>query len=358
MSGIAVRSAQAMGIHLRDGSSNTSDLSKEARYRLWWSLFLMNHLVSGIIGRPPGVYRTYCATPLPVPYREEEFGAEHVIQLLTSSEARRILMSSLQFQLPKSDRLDSPMKASPIHFASREEIRNEQVRAAAAQCLSMKASLYFTYAIDLASIMEEAISTLYSPIAGPRSWLQIELATSALYELTERWLSRLPVSYHFTGAEIYRHDVLQHTSLAFQFYSTKLMITQPCLHRVMYAMPDDGPPSNLCSTMATTCVQAACQMLDLLPSDPDTTWLHESSPWWCMLHYIMQSATVLMMNLVVRPEEGTAESANIDAMIRKVLLWLSTMAINDSSAMRARLLCIDILARHGSRLGMEVDVEL
>ncbi|OQD84555.1 hypothetical protein PENANT_c012G01330 [Penicillium antarcticum] len=357
MCGIAVRSAQAMGIQLRDESPSTSNLSKEARYRLWWGLYLLNNLVSGITGRPFGMQRADCATPLPVPYREEEFGEEHVMQLLTNSESRRILMSSLHFQLPRKDMLDSPIAQTPIHVASREEGRNEQARATAAQYLSMKASLYFTYSVDLAAIMEEAIGTLFSQIAAPRSWLQIELATSALNESAERWLSRLPVSYQFTGSGVNRPDVLQHTSLAFQFYSTRLVITQPCLHRVVYGAPEDGPPSTLCSSMAATCIQVAGQILDLLPSDPDVAWLYECSPWWCMLHYIMQSVTVLMMNLVVRPKEGTAESANIGAMIRKAILWLSNMATKDPAAMRARLLCIDILSRHGLRPSMEIDAE-
>ncbi|KAJ6100708.1 hypothetical protein N7499_000338 [Penicillium canescens] len=356
MCGIAIRSAQAMGIYLRDESPSTSTLSKEARYRLWWGLYLLNNRVSGIIGRPLGVHRAFCTTPLPVPYREEDFGEEHVMQLLTNNEARRILMSSLQFQMPRNETVESPIAQSPIHVASREEIRNEQARATAAQSVSVNPSLYFIYAVDLASIMEEAIGTLYSPIAASRSWLQIELAISALNESIERWLSRLPMSYDLTRTRTNRPDVLQHTSLAFHFYSTKLIITQPCLHRVVYGAPEEGPPSTLCSTLAATCVQVAGQMLDLLPSDPDTAWLYGCSPWWCVLHYIMQSVTVLMMELVARSEEGTPESAGVEVMIRKAILWLSEMATKDPSAMRAQLLCIDILTRHGSRLGMEVEV--
>jgi hypothetical protein len=70
----------------------------------------------------------------------------------------------------------------------------------------------------------------------------------------------------------------------------------------------------------------------------------------------MQSVTVLMMELVARSEEGTPESAGVEVMIRKAILWLKEMATKDPSAMRAQLLCIDILTRHGSRLGMEVEV--
>jgi hypothetical protein len=347
-----------MGIYLRDESPSTSNLSREARYRLWWGLYLLNNRVSGIIGRPLGVHRAFCTTPLPVPYREEDFGEEHVMQLLTNTEARRILMSSLQFQMPRNETAESPIAQSPIHVATREEMRNEQARAIAAQSLSVNASLYFIYAVDLASIMEEAIGTLYSPIAASRSWLQIELAISALNESIERWLSRLPMSYDLTSTRTNRPDVLQHTSLAFHFYSTKLIITQPCLHRVVYGVPEEGPPSTLCSTLAATCVQVAGQMLDLLPSDPNTAWLYGCSPWWCVLHYIMQSVTVLMMELVARSEEGTPRSTGVEVMIRKAILWLKEMATKDPSAMRAQLLCIDILTRHGSRLGMEVEVEI
>jgi hypothetical protein len=188
---MAIRSAQAMGIYLRDASPNTSNLSKEARYRLWWGLYLLDNLISGISGRPLGVQGLYCAAPLPVPYREEDFGEEHVVQLLTNNEARRKLISCLQFKRPRNEMLENPIAESSIHVASRDEMHSEQARATAAQCVSMNASLYFIYAVDLASIMEETIGTLYSPSATPRSWLQIELAVSSLNESTERWLCRI-----------------------------------------------------------------------------------------------------------------------------------------------------------------------
>jgi hypothetical protein len=99
-------------------------------------------------------------------------------------------------------------------------------------------------------------------------------------------------------------------------------------------------------------------MLDMLPTEPDATWLYGVSPWWCVLNYIMQSTTVLMTELFARTTPGTPEAANLVEKIQKATQWLLEMSTKDSSSQRAWLVCMDILSRHGEKFSIKIDSSL
>lgn len=65
---------------------------------------------------------------------------------------------------------------------------------------------------------------------------------------------------------------------------------------------------------ALTCVRSALLLLAVLPNEPDEKWFYTISPWWTMLHFIMQAATVLIHLTVgsvpVRTEYGIEEQSN------------------------------------------------
>jgi hypothetical protein len=71
--------------------------------------------------------------------------------------------------------------------------------------------------------------------------------------------------------------------------------------------------------MATTCVESAQQMLDILPEEPDVNWLFEVLPWWCVLHYVMQSATIIMVELFARTLPGTSEAIGLGEKVQKAV---------------------------------------
>ncbi|KAJ5464841.1 uncharacterized protein N7458_000527 [Penicillium daleae] len=199
--------------------------------------------------------------------------------------------------------------------------------------------------------MREAIQTLYAPGVTKRPWIEIEIAISNLNTIADKWLSRLPAEFHFAELDATATDpfVRQCADLGFRFYTTKLFISQACLRHIGYQAPSVSPGGALCSTMAATCVQMACKMLDMLPNEPDATWIYRVSPWWCVLHYIMQSTTVLLIELFSRTQPGTSEAIHLVEKIQKATQWLREMSTKDPSSRRAWLVCMDILSRHGER---------
>ncbi|KAJ6001029.1 hypothetical protein N7481_001438 [Penicillium waksmanii] len=83
--------------------------------------------------------------------------------------------------------------------------------------------------------------------------------------------------------------------------------------------------------MASICMQSACQMLDMLPDGADMNWLYGVSPWWCVVHYMMQSTTVLLVELFARGQRGSTEATGLAKKVEKAIRWLRAMSINDSS---------------------------
>lgn len=224
--------------------------------------------------------------------------------------------------------------------------------------LTPNASLYFLYAVDLAHLLRDAIDILYAPGSIRQSWNQIETSILTLSNHADNWLSRLPEEFCFTTLDTTSQFVQQCASLAFRFYATKLMILQPCFRRLFQLSSEATHPEPGCDQMAAMCVQTAVQMLDLLPEVPDSSWLYTVTPWWCILHNVMQSTTILLSGLLMHTYLDSTSAADITNRIRKVTRWLKEMSTKDPCSQRAWRVCMDILSPHSSKFGINLDIEL
>jgi hypothetical protein len=242
----------------------------------------------------------------------------------------------------------TPETSDPYLFNANREC--EQVASSAIESLTPNISLYFLHNVELGLILREAVDTLYAPGVARKPWREIELAVAALNSKADVWLSRLPPAFHFeTGARVFER---QRLNLAFRFYSTKIIIAQPCLSRLTRQTPGSEPPGVACETMATMCVDFAAQMLDLLPTIPQASWVYRVSPWWCFLHYLMQSTTVLLTQLLLLSEAGTVRHGRVLEQVSKATRWLSELSTNDPSSARAWLVCRDLISQHAPELDL------
>jgi hypothetical protein len=342
-----------MGLNLRSESDSVGYLSKETRYRVWWALFMLDTVLCVMTGRPPSTGETFCSTPLPLPYTEEEFKDERVMQLVSDQEARNVFMSSLLST--------DPAIATRETFASRlrcvqSERKGRQVEQVA-QAITPNSSQFFLCAVDLAFLTRQAVDILYAPRSTRQSWLEIETQISTLNRNADRWLSRLPTEFHFNELDASQPFARERAGLGFRFYATKIIISQPCLRRLSTLLGSTSPGA-VCDTMAAMCVQVAGQVLDLLPDEVDTAWLYKVTPWWCVLHHIMQSSTILLIALFSRVHPVIADATLIVKKVKKATRWLGEMSAKDISSQRAWLVYMDILSQHVSKLGLAVDPEL
>src|SRR3954447_17284668 len=71
--GIAARAATGLGLNMRNESPKTPDSLKEIRYRVWWSLYVLEHQLGNMTGRQTSISDETCTSPLPAPVDEDQF---------------------------------------------------------------------------------------------------------------------------------------------------------------------------------------------------------------------------------------------------------------------------------------------
>jgi hypothetical protein len=69
------------------------------------------------------------------------------------------------------------------------------------------------------------------------------------------------------------------------YWSTKMLITRPCLCRIERRIQNESATSAVFnSKSAATCVEAALELTKLFPDQPDLYFLYIKGPWWAVIH--------------------------------------------------------------------------
>ncbi|KAJ5091291.1 hypothetical protein NUU61_006161 [Penicillium alfredii] len=353
LSGSAARGAFALGLHLRNVGVCTSDTSKEIRYRVWWSLYTIEHLLTVVTGRPSCIVDSSCTTPMPVPFDESDFQKDEVARLI-SMVGRGI--SSQRDRMPinnnKAASLDSTGDSDLNDAPAENDARMSKVEYL--KGLPPCMSLYFLQLVSLTTIAKRMTIKLYSPEALQSPWASTEFTIQSLMLEIDSWFMNLPAAYDFTSTQTSQCPVSQRMGLAFLFYSTKIGITRPCLCRLDPSRPDGDKTQEFCSKTAAECVESACHMLTLFPDTPDAALLYRISPWWCTLHYLMQAATVLLMELAFRAQHVPEKATMVSKAAKKALDWLSTLSKVNMASERAWKLCDGFLRRLAPHMETEL----
>lgn len=328
-----------MGLNIPN-ESPISDLSKEIRCRMWWALYTLDTLLSTITGRPSRVPLDFCTTKLPSRYEESAFQTQSVSEPDGDRGTRSLGASGSLTRIP------AKTPRQPIGSA-RGQSRSENERE---ESIPVEApgseNVYFLCTVNITILIREAIDNIYASGQGSKPWFMIEATIAALDARANRWLHSLPSCYQFQG-EVGPGLSRERVGLAFIFFSAKLFISQPCILQFFL-----GPTHDviLCghearSSMATVCVQAATDILHLLPDEPDAHWLYETCPWWCFLHYLMQAVSVCLAAVFVSPRSASDASLSMEAAVSKAMRWLSSISSTDPSSEEALRICTDIVAR-------------
>jgi hypothetical protein len=175
------------------------------------------------------------------------------------------------------------------------------------------------------------------------------------------------------------------------YYSARITLCKPCLIQTR-TPPRTGsehppwqksnPSAKFKADTATTCLQAACSLISVLPVEPNLAWLARVAPWWGVLHFLMQATSVLLLVLSncsfscpfqdkrnSHHPPGTynySSNANyppllepdlrtVVAQTKKAFFWIHAMATIDPASRRAFLLCDDIVRKIAP--GLQVDLQ-
>lgn len=381
---MALHSALALAINLRSKDDTSPNGSKEARCRLWWSVYSLQHVITAMNGRASCVGENLCAVPLPIPAKEETFGDTDMKNIFEDQQLRDTLLGPTL--LEKGDLLQSKGQSW-------------------AASVTPNPHLFFYYLVDLSFITQSVLNRVYS-VEGVR-----EGATKTEYQLErftlcmDRWLHKLPNSYQFvaSGAGPWRLNhvqlddeslpfVRERVCLAMNYYSARITLCRPCLTPQVFqqdpvssslsATSSDPFRAKLRAEMTTHCLQAACSLISILPEKIDITWLARIAPWWNVLHFLMQATIALLLSLCYCSIPGPASASGLSsaqdpnhqhhfsnpvnptlrrehldtviAQIRKALCWIHAMASIDPAAKRGFLLCDNIVQKPAAALKIDL----
>jgi hypothetical protein len=360
LSGLALRSAISLGINLRLTDDRTPNASKEARCRLWWSIYSLEHLLTSMHGRVSDVGESLCAVPPPIPIEEEYFEQPEVLQLFHDHQVHDAKLRATVFELPDTH----TSRSTSTTWISR---------------CNPSPSLFFYYLVDLSLISQAVLNKVYS-IEGVREGTsQREYRLQKYSILMDRWLAKLPSDYQFTipssGPWHLNYPKLDDSSapyirecvcLAMTYFSSRIILCRPCLSHSHSNNPNHSR-TRLSSELGRQCLQAACALISILPEVPDISWLARVTPWWSILHFLMQATTALLLGLshASFSKRSAATSLtpvplsenDLGAVIietRKVFFWIHAMAVHDPAARRAFLLIEGVIKRIAGSLNVDL----
>lgn len=349
-SGIAIRHATTLGLNLRNNSKDVPESSKEIRYRVWWSVCSLERILSVMTGRPTSFSETDCSAPAPLPLEEDSFSGNitHGPQDLarfrhwSSRDSRRTDGTT---STSSSSGYSSKLKMSPVGPTSPASQEKKQV-------IPPCNALYFSYHTALSNFTNEVLQRLYRADAMSMSWADVQSTIATLNLKLEKWRTELPNVFDFTKKLRDRKFVRQRMSLGFFYYSTVIIINRPCLCRIDRKVPDQsGKAKDFNRETAMKCVHAPLNMLHMLPQEPNAIGLYTVAPWWCLVHFFVQAATVLMLELSLRSYHMPNEVEEIFNAAKKALDWLGSLSHEDEAAKRAWSLCSEALRNVAPKVG-------
>ncbi|KAJ5287527.1 hypothetical protein N7478_003213 [Penicillium angulare] len=349
ISALAIRSAITLGINMKNSSPTTPNISKEARYRVWWCLYTFEHLLGIMTGRATCILDGVCTTPLPLPFEEDTLTEPAAAELLNNSVVRderinKVMASAWVRHMP----LNPTGGKEPTDAARFRD--NSWVRS-----LPASSGLCHLYYCDLAVVVQEIVNKVYSVDCVMVPWAHIENRIGELRSRIDLWYHSLPDTLDFTKKEDEGPDRLRYKlALAFHYYSARITLGRPCLCRRDAQKKSPSERSTFSHDMAELTLESANLMLDLIPDEPNGIQLYEISPWWCILHYLMQAATVLLLELSFGCVHKPENEKLFIVLAKKAIRWLFSMSEHSIASRRAWQLCDVSLRRLAT--GMKFDV--
>lgn len=347
---MAIRSAITLGINMKNTSDFTANISKEARNRVWWCLYTVEHILGIMTGRATCILDGVCTTPLPLPYEGDQLQEPLAARLLSDLDLREQYVGNALASAWIRHMSANPSGGKDANYTDtpRDVTWLKSLRPTNALC--------FLYYADLAVISQEIVNRVYSPDCAMVPWAHIENRIGVLRSRLDLWYENLHSSFDFTrkddeGPEILRSKLF----LAFHYYSARITLGRPCLCRRDAHRAGQGNEKPAFShVMAMTTLESASKILDLIPDTADAVQLYEIGPWWCVLHCLMQSVTVLLLELSFGSIHVPDKEQNILLAAKKGIRWLHSMSEFSIASHRAWQLC-DLNLRKIA-LGMDYDV--
>ncbi|KAH7405905.1 fungal-specific transcription factor domain-containing protein [Phaeosphaeria sp. MPI-PUGE-AT-0046c] len=329
LSGLALQFGFAIGLHNRSENQSFGAAKKEELARIWWAHFALERLLAAMTGRPTlGIIAT-CSVPLPLSLSSDDLEDSIIKARSTTIQSFPAAQAPIQHEGSS----DSQDQVSP-------EVSNLSLEPA-------NSGSYLNSLIQLGEITQKALG-MYT--AGPveHRFRNVQEGIGRLTSHLDKWTSALPNGLNFLKSRAYmsqRYD-RERNSLDILYHSTIILATRPFLCRFDRLTSNQAAGSGeLSQRCALTCVESAKAVAGLFPGgkDSDLASLYSIGPWWQLVYTLVQSFSVLLLEVVYEPVQLPHNRREIMLSLKRLLRWLRAMQATNLVAARAYAIVMKVI---------------
>lgn len=203
--------------------------------------------------------------------------------------------------------------------------------------------------------MQGMLEDLYMPNSVHHTRRQLQERIEKIKSRVDAWFTSIPNSLDFTLVKDNDEAQCGKTRLACQYYSTRIMLCRPYLCAPHMSRDSSDDERNFANDMAVTAVESVCHMAELIPESSEDDEMCGISPWWCSLHYVMQTVTVLILELSFSCIHMVEQENNILSLTKRCISWLDQKSKHSLASQRAWKFSTNALRRLAQPMGLKVD---
>lgn len=344
LSGLAIRSAQAMGLHLRDVSASVTAETKALHAYNWFALMTLESMLTLMTGRPSMINLRDCNVT--IPKSRAEGGSVTVKTPPSEYSYQRSAVSRTHRHSTSS--MSDPEQQSYVNTVMEHQTTRTAV-------------IFFVHYVELCELVKEAVGELYRPGIRKKQWpgilSKIENFDSKLFE----WKNGVspPLDNAVSPRNSDPETESCRVALHILFHSTRIVINRPCLCRNVERtqdLPNSSKEGQV--SAANKCVESARATVSLILHKTESSMLQEGTMWWMLLHHLKRALTVLLLEMAFRAEHMPSSAGEILAEAKAAVIWLDQLGNSSSDARNTCSSMRKLLRLAAQRIGGDTsDVE-
>ena len=151
---------------------------------------------------------------------------------------------------------------------------------------------FSTFRIHLSIISHHISSSVYTGGRG-MTWSDLQDTIRHFQTELQLFLADLPGGLTVKPARPFAPS-LTRVELELYYWSLQITLHRPCLIAPGQHPQNESPASAAFHRKtAVTCIESALSMMALLPRQPEAAEIYRRLPWWNLLHFLCQAATVI-----------------------------------------------------------------
>lgn len=273
--GHSIRHAQAFDLHRKAVDTAISDQRRQALKNIWCSLHSVESTLTMITGRS---------------------------RILTEQECTVIIQSSKTtatlHNYSWQTQTETLYQPTLLDTASIPSFGNQAI-VDSSQDARIMLTNFLESRLTLDVIMSRVVSKLYQTRPQPSSWYLISNETSNVNLEMEQWVSAYLPQMSRMDAPAGKSPIDRERIILYLTYKiVKILVTWPCL-RMFHQGPNmlDQMSDMYLQQYAYECVQAAMDITNLLPGEPDLHWFCNYGPWWLRVHLSKADQVLAIVNV-------------------------------------------------------------